>query len=235
MLLKCFWGTIFFVLLGMTLVNAQAAELRTELHWNVCEDSSALILKKLGLEVHKKSQRSISYFDRWSERLGDFEYYSDGVVLRQRVSEEDEKTSSVKVRFSNPQVEESFPWENIKCESDLARDNLNHFCALSSKDFLSSDQSEFLNEFAVPVDMSALKEFGPTANTVWKLKRAHEEDIVLEELVLPSKNIFELSMRYQGLNAQAEYETLALWFESKNIRLCTSQVGKTRQVLEAYR
>lgn len=241
---RAFFAWVFFSLLAMSLMTGNAADVReeellTELHWALCEKSPQAVIKKLGIKVTEREQRGVSYYDYWSQELEDFEYFSQGVVLRIRNYSNGESKSTVKIKF------EEFPdfsdeWTSLngfKCEEDLNPSYRSRFCSLSedSKGF-SETQKKFLKTFATNVSWKNLKEHGPSPNSVWKLKTTKGAPLLLEQFLLKSgEKIIELSTRVKTQHAEEDLEEGTRWLASRKIHLCQIQESKTQRLLDSYK
>lgn len=235
---RIFFTMLFFLALAMSLMQAKASD-RAELHWSVCEASSEIILKKLGLRVKEIERLSVSYHDNWNENLGEFEQYSEGRILRIRNGDGGAK-STVKLRFEDfPELSEEWSSrEGFKCELDLYSKGESIYCSLSEEQgFFSNIQKKFLSEFSHDLDWSKIKEFGPASNRVWKLKeQENSPKLELEEITLyDGALVFEISTRSALSSAEEQHLSISNWLLKKKIKICEDQQSKTKQLLESYR
>ncbi len=227
------------LILSLLLSSALARE--TELHWSVCEKSSAKILKKLDLKIKKEEERETSYLD--TARLTQ---YQAGTTLRLRDSDEDGRVSTVKISFdSYPEVDASwYELEDFKCEEDLYGSKPHYSCSLdysssarNNKTSFSDDQREFIAEYANrDVEWDALKKHGPVRDRVWKLGKIDGMEIKLESMKLPDgSEFYELSTRVPHAQTETAHRKLSREWDNRDITLCDEQESKTKQVLDYFK
>jgi hypothetical protein len=221
-----------------------APERKTELHWSICEGSSAGILDKLDLKVKEEETRQTSYFDDAS--LSNFKA---GTILRLRQSPEDGRISTVKIDFdSYPRVEDDwYDVKGFKCEEDSYGLRQSYSCSLDNDsdemqgarkpaNLFSADQRELIDEYATqPIDWDRLEKHGPVKNRVWKLKDLGDLPVVLESMRLPDgTEFFELSSRVPRSRAASAYRRLSREWEKRDLKLCAAQESKTKKVLQFF-
>lgn len=214
------------------------------MHWSLCGNSSKEILRKLDVEVEKKEERSVTFFDLRNpdETL---KYHSLGIVLRVRSDLDKQGSSTVKVKVkSTEDFIESGPLSNeekYKCEEDRYREKISYFCSLSSESRLNGEEifSEnqkifFKKQTFENLDFQKLQVFGPFTNFVWVFSRS--KGFVLEEVRLPdSTSFYELSLRVPLDEAEKRFQENLDFLQKKNIHLCEIQESKTLKILNFFK
>lgn len=214
------------------------------MHWSLCGNSSKEILRKLDVEVEKKEERSVTFFDLRNpdETL---KYHSLGIVLRVRSDLDKQGSSTVKVKVkSTEDFIESGPLSNeekYKCEEDRYREKISYFCSLSSESRLNGEEifSEnqkifFKKKTFENLDFQKLQVFGPFTNFVWVFSRS--KGFVLEEVRLPdSTSFYELSLRVPLDEAEKRFQENLDFLQKKNIHLCEIQESKTLKILNFFK
>ena len=224
-------------------LSQEKSHLQSELHWSLCGHSSKEIIRKLGLEVERKEERSISFYD-FKNLDESFHFFSKGIVLRFRESSDGRDQSTIKIRFKSAQdfyeQEHLLKEEKYKCEEDRYKSKVSYFCSLTreleqgEQEVFSENQKSFLKTvYSGDLNMKKMSVFGPAENSVWIFSRS--KGFVLEEVRLPdSTSFYELSLKVPLEEAELRFQENLSLLQKKNIHLCESQESKTLKLLNFF-